>query len=260
MQMVTREQLEAALKAAGVCPGDGLLVHSALQFLGRPEGGTGIYFEALCSILGPGGTLVVPTFHFAFAKGQPYDPESTPSQGMGIFSEYVRQQPGARRTPHPIQSLAAIGRFAEDLCGRDTLSAFDPGSAFERMLELDFKLLLLGADIQAASMVHYSEQRAGVPYRYWKEFTGKVHVSARQGSAGEEWQLRTYRMYVRNLELDPRLELSPIQRLLETRGQWNSSLLNYGKVSLCRLNDFVRAADDLLAADPWRLVGSFVKK
>ncbi len=120
------------------------------------------------------GTLVVPTFNFSFARGESYDPKVTPCEGMGAFSEYIRQHPKALRTPHPMQSLAIIGHSAEDLSGRDTASAFDPGSAFERMLELDFRLLLLGADIQAVSMVHYSEQRAAVPYRYWKDFTGKI--------------------------------------------------------------------------------------
>jgi aminoglycoside N3'-acetyltransferase len=166
---------------------------------------------------------------------------------MGVFSEYVRQHPAALRTPHPLQSLAVIGRYAADLAGRDTLSAFDPGSAFERMLELDFKLLLLGADVQAVSMVHYSEQRAGVPYRYWKDFTGEVKIPT-------GWETRTYRMYARDLELNPQLDLRPIQKALEQRGRWRQVALNYGQVAACRLKDFVQAADELLAKDPRALV------
>jgi aminoglycoside 3-N-acetyltransferase len=148
-----------------------------------------------------------------------------------------------------MQSLGVVGRYAGDLAGRDTLSAFDPGSAFERMLELEFKLLLLGADIQAVSMLHYSEQRASVPYRYWKDFTGQVKTTT-------GWQPRTYRMFVRDLELDPLLQLHPIQKVLETRGQWRSVPLNYGEIALCRLVDFVTAADKLLADDPWSLVAN----
>ena len=276
MQEVSKEQLSGALKALGLEPGDGLLVHSAVQFLGRPVGGIGMYLEAIGSIIEgrdsrvesrewsnsnnqsrlsildshlSNGTLAVPTFNFAFARGEPYDPLSTPSQGMGAFSEYVRQLPGRRRTTHPMQSLAVIGRHAGDLAGRDTPSAFDPGSAFERLLELDFKLLLLGADVQAVSMVHYSEQRANVPYRYWKDFTGQVKTPG-------GWQTRTYRMLVRDLEINPQLDLSPIQGLLQQRGQWGCVEVNYGQVAACRLTDFVRSADDLLARDPWILVGT----
>jgi aminoglycoside 3-N-acetyltransferase len=260
MRTITRDRLVAAIKALGVKPGDGLLVHSALQFLGKPIGGVEMYLEALDEViqclpsnsdqsqsLRPMGTLAVPTFNFAFARGEPYDPQVTPSQGMGAFSEYVRQHPAARRTLHPMQSLAVIGRYADDLAQRDTPSAFDPGSAFERMLDLDFKLLLLGAEIQAVSMLHYCEQRARVPYRYWKDFSGLVKTP-------NGWERRTYRMFVRDLELNPQIELYPVQALLQSRQQWHSVSLNYGHISSCRLVDFVAAVDEFLGRDPWSLV------
>jgi aminoglycoside 3-N-acetyltransferase len=199
--------------------------------------------------LGPRGNLAVPAFNFAFARGEPFDPHLTASQGMGVFAEYIRQHPKARRTPHPMQSLAVLGPHAADLVQRDTPAAFDPGSAFERLLELDYKLLLLGADIQSVSMTHYSEQRANVPYRFWKDFQGKVFKAG-------SWESCIYRMFVRDLEIDPRLDLRPVKTLLQSRNQWSSAALNYGQVSLCRLADFVSAADHLLSTDVWSLVGN----
>jgi aminoglycoside 3-N-acetyltransferase len=247
MREVNREQVIEHLQAVGIAQGDGLLCHSAIQFFGRPVGGVGMYLDAIQAVIGREGTLAVPTFNFGFARGEPYDPQETPSQGMGAFSEYVRQHPEAKRTSHPMQSLAVIGCHAVDLASRDTLSAFDPGSAFERMLELDFKLLLLGADVSATSIYHISEQRNQVPYRYWKDFNGLVH--------GEDgWHERTYRMYVRDLDLDPITTAGPVQRLLQERGQWRSVTLNYGKIASCRLLDFVASVDHFLTADPWSLV------
>lgn len=255
MRQVEQGQVVAALRAVGLQMGDGVLVHSALQFFGKPVGGLGMYYQAFNQVLNlegdeplaAVGTLAVPTFNFAFARGEAYDPQHTPSVGMGAFCEYVRRLPQARRTPHPMQSLAVVGLHADDLASRDTPSAFDPGSAFERMLELDFKLVLLGADIQAVSMLHYSEQRAGVPYRYWKEFTG-----AYRGVNG--WEQRTYRMFVRDLNIDVQLELYPVQEMLQERGLWRSTALNYGQIACCRLQDFVAAVDQFLARDPWSLV------
>jgi len=256
MKLLTRSTLTALMRRLGLRRGDTVLCHSALHFLGRPEGGVGMYYAVLAEVLGlpqageaADGTLAVPTFNFAFARGEAYHPQETPSAGMGAFSEHVRRLPWACRTPHPMQSLAVVGRCAADLCGRDTPSAFDPGSAFERLLELDGKLLLLGADIQAASMVHYSEQRARVPYRYWKDFAGRVKTPS-------GWRRRTYRMFVRDLSLDPHLDLSPVQQALEARRAWRSAPLNYGRVAVCRLRDFVAVTDSLLAADPWALVAS----
>ncbi|MDD2694924.1 MAG: AAC(3) family N-acetyltransferase [Anaerolineales bacterium] len=258
MRRLGREQLAEALGACGLHRGDGVLVHAALQFLGQPQGGLEMIFSTLCDVLGidpqPGrpagqeeGTLAVPTFNFDFARGVPYHPGMTPSKGMGALAEFVRKHPAALRTPHPMQSIAVLGRHARDLAARDTASAFDPGSAFERMLELDFKILLLGADVQAISLLHYSEQRTGVPYRYWKEFCGLVHTPA-------AWEPRVYRMFVRDLQLNPVIELYPVQAMLEQRRQWASIEVNYGFISACRMVDFVQALDECLVRDLWSLV------
>lgn len=247
MREVNRGEIIGALEATGVQDGDGLLVHSAIQFLGRPVDGAVTYLNALEAVLGPLGTIAVPTFNFAFARGEPYDPVETPSEGMGAFSEFIRRLPETQRTTHPMQSLAVIGYRIDDLVSRDTPSAFDTGSAFERLLELDFKILLLGADINAISLLHYSEQCLEVPYRYWKDFSGEV-----KSKTG--WQSRTYRMFVRDLAIDPRIDLKPVQVLLQERNQWISAPLNYGFISQCRARHFVAAVDHFLIADPWSLV------
>jgi aminoglycoside 3-N-acetyltransferase len=247
MREVTQSQVVQALADVGIQAGDGLIVHSAIQFLGRPQGGPGMYLEAMRHLLGAGGTIAVPTFNFAFARGERYDPSSTPSAEMGVFAEYVRQLPEARRTSHPMQSMAIVGKHATDLAQRDTLSAFDPGSAFERMLELDFKLLYLGADIRATSAVHYSEQRAGVPYRHWKDFTGEIYTA-------NGWEKRTYRMFVRDLEMDPHMTADAILALLKSRSQWIAAPLNYGEIAVCRIAHMVQATDELIQQDPWVMV------
>lgn len=253
MLEVTKAQVVKLLADLGIQSGDGLLVHSAVQFLGRPAGGLQMYLDALLETVGEAGTLVVPAFNFDFTRGAPYDPAKTPSRDMGAFSEFVRNQPQARRTLHPMQSIAILGRHAEDLAGRDTPSAFGPGSAFERILELDFKLLLLGADARAISMFHYCEQRCDVPYRYWKEFTGQVRTPA-------GWQERTYLLYVRyqtvrgEALLQPELTLDPVVEWMRARRQWQTLPLNYGSLSACRLRDFVAATERFLVQDPWSLV------
>lgn len=247
MDKVSQPQVVEILKALHISPGDGLLVHSAIQFLGLPEDGPGMYLHAIQSVIGLEGTIAVPTFNFAFARGEDYDPLTVPSDGMGSFSEHVRQHPDSLRTTHPMQSLAVIGNLAQKLAERDTPSAFDEGSAYDHMIKSNFKLLLLGTDIQAASIAHYSEQRAQVPYRYWKDFSGRIRTNG-------NWESRTYRMFVRDMELDPRLTGEPVQTLLEMRGQWSQVTLNYGQVSACNLLDFIAVMDEILKDDPWALV------
>ncbi len=249
LPVLSAKELETSLRLLGIEEGDGLLIHSALQFLGKPEEGEGMYLEVLQDILGSGGTIVVPAFNFEFAKGVDFDPAKSPSEGMGVFSELVRKHPEALRTNHPLQSLSILGAQDANIARRDTLSAFDEDSAFDVMLKEGYKLLLLGATIQAASIVHYSEQRASVPYRYWKDFTGNLLVN-------RKWEERSYKMFVRDLDIDAQLDLAPIQKALEENGQWFQTPIHFGHVSLCLLTDFVRATDQLLAEDPWALVAN----
>lgn len=261
MREITTDQLVEALESLGMTAGQGVIAHSAMQFLGRPADGMLTYLKALSQVLNfpvpsqeiphlankPTGTLVVPTFNFGFARGLPYDPQETPAEGVGAFSEYVRRLPEARRSRHPLQSLAAIGADADLLSRADTPGAFDSGSAFELTLDLDYNILLLGCDIQAVTLLHYSEQRAGVPYRYWKEFSGEIVFA-------EVITRHTYRMYARNLELNPLLEIYAIQDVLEQRDQWHQTPLNYGQISLFKARHFVSAVDELLRQDPWIFV------
>lgn len=241
MLRLTPEALEGALRAVGLEAGDNVMVHAALQFLGRAPEGPALHYECLSRILGS-GTLAVPAFTFAFARGEGFS-RSSPSEGMGAFSEYVRGLPEAVRSCHPLQSVVAVGPLAAEVCGTDTVSGYEEGSPFARMVELDFKILLLGAGIEYVSLVHYCEQRHSVPYRYWKVFDGLV-----------DGEPRSYRMFVRDLELDPRVDQTPLKRVLQERGQWSGVGLNYGEVACFRMRDYVAVTDHLLAADPWALV------
>lgn len=252
MKSYALEDLAACLRDLELGEGRRVLVHSALFPLGRvagtpPAEWANAILEVLLDVLGKSGTLAAPTFTFAFCRGTTYDPRTSPSERMGVLSEAIRTRQGARRTPHPMQSLALIGPLAASVCAPDLPSAYQAGGPFDRLLEHEFDLLLLGASVQAASLVHLAEERVGVPYRYRKSFTAPyVH----EGSANE----RTYKMYVRDLDLDPRLTLHPVQERLEAAGTWRSRRLGGGVVAACSCRDFVEASINLLRDDPWALV------
>jgi hypothetical protein len=61
-------------------------------------------------------------------------------------------------------------------------------------------------------------------------------------------------MFVRDLGLNPQLTLDPVMELMQKRSDWRSIPLNYGQIRACRLRDFVAAADQVLANDPWSVV------
>ena len=146
-----------------------LVIHSSLSSIGHVDGGARTVVNALMSVLGKSGTLMVPTFTYSFeelsfATEEPFDPEKTKSR-VGAITEAVRHFPGAVRSFHPTHSVAAVGKLADKLT-RDHLatSPFGFDNPFHRLSEAGGYVLLLGVGHTANSLVHVAEVFAGVPY------------------------------------------------------------------------------------------------
>ncbi len=220
------------------------MMHSSPITLGKFEGENPAseIIETILEYLGADGTLVVPTFNFDFCKGFSYDRQKTPSKNMGVLSETVRLMPDAKRSIIPMQSVAAIGKSADDICERDTITPFSPDSSFDRLLQLHAKLLLFGVTFNAATFFHYVEEKLQVPYRFFKDF------SAEYVDKGVSEQ-RTYRLYVRDLDLNPQLFLSNLQENVETKGKLYRAKLGSGEILSCSFVDLYETACEMLFQD-----------
>jgi aminoglycoside 3-N-acetyltransferase len=82
--LITKSYLIDEFQALGMQKGDTIFVHSAYSTLGRSpggvEGGPQTVINALLELLGPEGTLIMPTFNYGFLRGTPWDIRTTPSQ------------------------------------------------------------------------------------------------------------------------------------------------------------------------------------
>lgn len=174
-----------------------LLVHSNISgFLRLPLPKTaaklGVLLDGLLGAV-RSGTLVVPTFSYRFCRTGAYDSATTPSE-VGLFSEFVRRDPRAMRSSHPIFSMAAIGPDAAFLCRNLSHSSYGSGSIFERLYVGDAKLLHFDVTIaDSCTFAHFPEQAVGVPYRYSKHFRGTATFDGEPVKG--DWEL-----YVRNIE------------------------------------------------------------
>lgn len=193
-----RTKIAEALVAAGAEPGDVLFVHTGTSFL-RVDGGRAsrdhlaAMRDAVFDVIGPDGTLLVPTFTYRFCQGALFDPRKTPSE-VGIFSNFIITDPRATRSFHAIFSVAAIGPMSEALTADMPPSAFGPGSVFSRLADCNAKLVFIDCEFRLVSTyLHYVEQAFGVPYRFDKDFTGPVCVDG-------EIEERTFSFFVRPLD------------------------------------------------------------
>jgi len=129
------------------------------------------HLTAIQEILGPDGTLMVPTHSRSLCNTKkPFDLSSTPSE-TGPFTEYVRIQNESVRQFHPFSSTTALGKDAEELCLHTSMHVYGAESPFQRMIDCDALYVSVGQDMaQSISLVHHIEFVMGVPYRYVKEF------------------------------------------------------------------------------------------
>jgi aminoglycoside N3'-acetyltransferase len=147
------DDLRAHLDALGVQTGDHLTVHSRLLSFGYIDGGVATVFEALREVVGPQATIVVPTY--TLSRGTTYDIRMSPSQGVGILPEYIRQLPGVIRSACPMHNHVGLGAKAHVLKEPDGGVSIGSGSDFEALLTANFRLLLLGAGLtEGATFIH----------------------------------------------------------------------------------------------------------
>jgi aminoglycoside 3-N-acetyltransferase len=185
--MWTKAQLVEDLRNIGLYEGASVLVHSSLRAIGPIEGGAETLVRAFQEALGPGGTLIVPTFTFDHsdpagwreppaspealerlrAEIAVFDPETTPThvRWIGVFPEVVRRWTGAKRSNHPIVSFAALGANA-DFFTRNVPFHYPLGSEspLARLHQMDGYVLLLGVRHKVNTSLHLAEVWADVPY------------------------------------------------------------------------------------------------
>ena len=180
----TVHSLAADLRALGLSAGDTVIVHSSVRALGFVVGEVQAVVEALLDVLGPAGTLVVPTHTSGNSdpaewqnppvppdwwpvireRSPGFDPARTPSHWMGILPETVRTWPGAQRSTHPQVSFAALGAGAAAIVGshpvQDALGEASPLGAIYRA---GGKVLLLGCGHDNNTSLHLAECRRARP-------------------------------------------------------------------------------------------------
>ena len=161
---LSRSEVAAQLRSLGVAPGGVLLVHTSFRATRPVEGGPAGLIEALRAVIGPGGTLVMPSW--TGDDDEPFDPATTSaSTDPGVVAEAFWRLPDVLRSEHPF-AFAAVGPVARRIVA-DPLAVppHVPNSAVGRVHELDGQVLLLGVNHDADTTVHLAEILGSAPYR-----------------------------------------------------------------------------------------------
>lgn len=188
---LTIDRLKDDFRKLGIVPGMTLLVHCSLSRIGWICGGAVSVIQALLDLLGPEGTLIMPS-HTAdnsdpkhrinpfipsewfdtIRQSRPaYQPEITPTFNMGKVSETFRHWPGVLRSQHPLYSVIALGAKAK-LITDDHYDACGERSPLARMYDCaeNGYVLLLGVQHGNNTSLHLAEYRAQMNANITKEF------------------------------------------------------------------------------------------
>jgi aminoglycoside 3-N-acetyltransferase len=180
-QIHTRRTLAAQLREIGTEADDAVMVHAGLRSVGRILGGPDALIDALHDVISPGGTVLVYTdwsddYHDLLDDDgnvpaelrddvPPFDPASSRARrANGAIAELVRTRPGARRSANPGASFAAVGGRAEWFTADHALDyGYGERSPFAKLVQARGKVLMLGAPLDAMSLLHHAEHLARIP-------------------------------------------------------------------------------------------------
>lgn len=180
--MHSRQTLAAGLRALGIAPGDTLMVHASVRAVGEVAGGPDLIHLALEDAVTADGTLMMyascPRYYDEVGRGHlspdqerelveklpVFDPlTARADRANGALVELLRTYPGSMVNPH-VARFVAWGKQASYLLSEQPWNyPFGHGSALERFVRLDGKILLLGCDHDTVTLLHYAEHIVDIP-------------------------------------------------------------------------------------------------
>jgi aminoglycoside 3-N-acetyltransferase len=242
------DRFAECLARLGVAQGDTVLLHSSFAANHGYRGSIGGLIDALLAAVGPDGNLMMVSLPYRtsslhyLANLKEFDVRSTPSM-MGLVSEYFRRRENVVRSLHPTHPILACGARAEWIVAAhpDCLYPCGPATPFDRLLELDGKVLFFNVPFAVFTFFHYLEHlvEPDLPFRLYTDQPFHVPVIDRTG------ERRTVETFVFSEEAIRRRRFPVLERELRRRGLIHGRRLGNGRVEVIRVRDAVACVEDM---------------
>jgi aminoglycoside N3'-acetyltransferase len=180
----TLNDIEQALTSAGLSKGDLVFVTTSLGMLGLAQGVNtqeelnSLHLQGLKRVLGPEGTILVPTYSYTFGASSAselaiFDLDQTAAK-IGPFPEFFRKQPGVIRSKDPMMSVAGLGPRSLELFKELPATSYGADSLFARLAKTEAKCCSIGLGPNWTPFIHHADWFSKVPFRYDKLFHGII--------------------------------------------------------------------------------------
>src|SRR5699024_10701391 len=179
----TITSLKSDLKRIGIKEEMTLIVHSSLNSIGWVSGGALTLIQAIQETITNQATLILRSHSTdlydpkdwinpkanknlweIIRKDMPaFDPQITPTYGLGVVPELFRTLPNVKRSNHPAYSFSAWRKEKDYILIINYLNnGLGEESPIARIFDLNGYVLLLGTDSDLNTSMHSSEHRVGV--------------------------------------------------------------------------------------------------
>lgn len=249
-KIYTKSDFCEVLERLGLRRGEIICVHTELFNMGLPlvdkELFLRILLDGFWDILGRSGTLIMPTFTYDFCNGRDFDKRHNKST-MGVLTEFFRKQEGVLRTDDPIYSFAIWGSDKEDFL-KPTSTCFSENCVYDILAKKNGKIVLLGTEVVGYTFTHFIEERAGVSYRYYKEFSGKIINE--QGKSQES----SIKLFVRHLDRKSIFSLEKQVQILKDSENFKRELFGNSPIVSIEAQNYLDSTLSILQKDDLALL------
>jgi aminopeptidase-like protein/aminoglycoside N3'-acetyltransferase len=251
----TRADLVNGLKQTDLCSGDVVFFQVSHLTLGPSECGffgkevCELLYSAIREVIGPEGTVLLPTFSLSYYRNEEFDAQTTPSIQGGWsssleFLEYFRHLPGVVRSADPIHSVAGLGPQADKLLTRLPNTSYGENCLYARLVESGGKICGIGVGLAETPFLHYVEEALEVAFRYKKLFTGWIGRNGKRSKQG--WISNVPIQVTNGLPDGTRLE-----SLARSEHQCRVADVGLGEVVAIDCRDFYELISREITRDPW---------
>lgn len=218
--VITKEQLVADLKNAGLQVGDVVLVHTSLSKIGYVEEGPKTVVDAILQLVGKTGHVLMPNspnagLQLEYIRNKKLFDIENDRSALGAITEYFRNLPGAVRSAHPTEPVSCIGPNADSFISGHfgELTPYTSNSPFYKVSEAGGKILYIGVTFDnAGTNLHTLEDAVDFKYPVYanEEFT--VDIKFPDG------EIKSMKTKVHNPEQSAKRKCDGLIPLFEERG------------------------------------------
>lgn len=241
---------KSKIRSLGLGTGDIVIAHIGMKHFRGFHGTPDDVIDAIQDIIGPNGTLLMPSMPFLTAavdyakSGMITDIRNTPS-AMGVVTELFRLRPGTLRSVHPTHPILAQGSQAKTMLSEHIKAKTPCGkhSPFEKLYQYDGKVLILGSGLGTNTFYHFLEEvfEDKLPGPLTNAIF-EIKVIDDKG-VGHSVPTRLYDKKMSRMR-DPKL--TALQKQLETDGTWREITIGNLQVILLGAKDVYNAMSTLV--------------